>query len=430
MRIAIAGYGIEGTQNLEYFHRKYPNAAFTVLDECRDVDVPEFADTKLGPDAFDELESYDMVVRTASLSPRKLASARKVWSGTNEFFAECPTQHIIGITGTKGKGTVCSLIVGMLKAAGKQVHLVGNIGTPAIGELGKIQPEDIVVFELSSFQLWDAEYSPHIAVLLGIEPDHLDIHDSMDDYVDAKARLTRFQNAPDVLIWNPENDIANQIATRESTAISTPYLTKFGAYIQDGMFWFRDQRLCALDEIRIPGLHNQQNACAAITAASYFISHDFADAVRAGLHDFEGLPHRLKYVATVDDVRYYDDSISTTPGSAIAAIASFAEPKIIILGGSDKGADYKSIVKNCRDTETRVIAIGKTGETIAKLCEEYDVSHVRILGGMPEVIATVRDIAHAGDVVILSPASASFDQYKNYQDRGEQFVAAVRGLAN
>lgn len=429
MKIAIAGYGVEGEASYRYYTARGDDV--TILDERVELNhsLPSGAQTVLGEHCFDDLGRYDVVVRTPALSPHRLSSAKHIWSATNEFFAQCPAQ-IIGVTGTKGKGTTCSLIASILQAGGYTVHVVGNIGTPALDVLALVKSDDIVVYELSSFQLWDIAKSPPIAVLLMIEPDHLDVHKNFQEYLDAKSNIVRYQAPPDVTIWNPYNEYADRIANTYG-AILTPYLTPLGAYVQDGTFWFRQQKLCPVTTLRLPGVHNIENACAAITASWYPMRRDddaFFDAVAKGLAAFSGLPHRLKFVREAEGVKYYDDSIATTPGSAIAALRAFDEPTTIILGGSDKGAAYDSIVRVCQQKHVKVIAIGSTGARIADLCREYGVSVVRETGLMHEVVAVAQKESAAGGVVILSPASASFDQYKSYSDRGDQFVAAVGEL--
>ena len=431
MNIAIAGYGVEGKANYAYWN--VSGNSVTIVDERPALDdVPVGARTLLGEGVFARLDDFDMVVRTAGLAPRKIQTNGTIWSATNEFFAQCPAP-IIGVTGTKGKGTTCSLITSILRAAGKTVHLVGNIGTSALDVLPTIQPDDIVVYELSSFQLWDLERSPHVAVVLMIEPDHLNVHENFEEYVAAKANITAHQTVDDTVIYHPYNQYSHEIAAKSAGRTQRYAVDEDGgAYVSSNNFCVQEHTICSVDTLRIVGTHNHENACAAISAVRVVVPEVTDEAIAEGLRNFTGLPHRLKFVREVSGVKYYDDSISTTPGSAIAALRSFIAPKIIILGGSDKGADYRQVIEICRETSANVVAIGQTGTKIAELCDELDV-HCRryIIGDMKEIIRGIHDeIAQPGDVVLLSPASASFGMFKDYADRGDQFVAAVEDLSS
>ncbi len=408
MNIAIVGYGLEGKASYEYWNRD--GNQLTIVDERDQVnDLPLGVSTVLGGGVLGKLANFDLIVRSPSINPKKLPYGDKVWSATNEFFAKCPAP-IIGVTGTKGKGTTSSLIASILRAAGKTVHLVGNIGNPALEELSKIRPEDIVVYELSSFQLWDIKKSPHIAVVLGIEPDHLDVHDSMDDYVAAKANIVKYQTTNDIIIFNRNNELSIQIATG-SAANKIGYPFAINEFV---------------DSLKLPGKHNEENASAAIAAVREYVQDD--ESIRAGLATFEGLPHRLKFVREVNGIKFYDDSIATTPGSAIAAINSFSEPKIIILGGSDKGADYAELIKLCERTNTKVIAVGQLGAEITELCSQLGVICELAQGTMQKIVSTAYEVARSGEIVILSPAAASYDMFDSYADRGDQFIEAVTTL--
>ena len=427
MRIAIAGYGVEGRSNYTYWNT--PENSLTIVDERTELDdLPDGAEFWLGQGAFEKLADFDMVIRSAGVAPRKIATNGKIWSATNEFFAKCPAP-IIGVTGTKGKGTTCSLITSILRKAGKTVHLVGNIGTPALDVLPEIHESDIVVYELSSFQLWDLEKSPRIAVVLMIEPDHLDVHENFEEYVQAKANIAKFQTADNLAIYHPTNKYSKQIASAgegDKQRYSIP--EDGGVYISENKFFTHNHAICSVDTLHIAGEHNRENACAAISAVLAICPELADDQISAGLADFSGLPHRLKFVREIRGVRYYDDSIATTPGSAIAALRAFERPKIIILGGSDKGADYHEIIDVTKQTNSRVLAIGRTGEKIYQICLDRSVTAERETGDMQSVVDHATNMARPGDVVILSPASASFDQYKNYTDRGEQFIEAVQIL--
>ena len=430
MKIAIAGYGAEGESNYRYWNT--PDNQVVIVDEQQPArTVPVDASLIVGEDAFSKLEGYDLVIRTAGLAPHKIKTDAKVWSATNEFFEKCPAP-IIGVTGSKGKGTTSSLIASMLRSAGKTVHLVGNIGVPALDTLNDIRADDVVVYELSSFQLWDAERSPHIAVVLMIEPDHLDVHHDFEDYVQAKANIARYQTAADYVIYNVSNQSSTLIAGL-SAAQQIPYQTEQSAWVQDGQFHYAGQSLCSVEALRLPGRHNQDNACAAITAVMALDTTVTPEAVEMGLSSFTGLPHRLKFVREVQGVSYFDDSIATTPGSAIAAIHAFDAPKVLILGGSDKGADYSGLVNEIMNSPSvrAIIAVGKTGGQIAELLRTQGaaVALQRVDStDMSDFVQAAKDHAQPGDVVVLSPASASFDMFKNYSDRGDQFISTVEKL--
>lgn len=425
MKIAIAGYGLEGKANYEYFRTR---GEVTIVDERAELsDLPDGVPTILGPGAFDRLADFDMVVRTAGLNPHKIHTNGKVWSATNEFFARCPVP-IIGVTGTKGKGTTASLITSILRASGRTVELVGNIGVPALAALDRAAQADLVVYELSSFQLWDVERSPAVAVVLMIEPDHLDVHADMAEYVQAKGRIARFQRAEDLLVVHATNPYSQSIAA-QSAARTIPYQDEAFAHVANDAFWYGTTRLCDLSSLVLPGHHNQDNACAAIAACWPFVQD--GATIAAGLRAFEGLPHRLKFVREVAGVRYYDDSIATTPGSAIAALFAFPEPKVLILGGSPKGADFSELAQVARDQTIRqVIAIGTEAPRIEAELGGQGVPVINLGSAvtMPGIVAQAAQVAQSGDVVVLSPACASFDMFANYVDRGNQYIAAVEAL--
>lgn len=426
MKIAIAGYGVEGQENLAYWSRDFSND-ITIVDEKTNGSYPPHIKTILGEGVFEKLDGFDIVVRTAGLAPHKIKTDGKVWSATNEFFEKCPAK-IIGVTGSKGKGTTSSLIASILEAAGKKVWLVGNIGVPALGVLSQIKPEDIVVYELSSFQLWDLERSPQTAVVLFIEQEHLDVHRDMAEYVEAKAQITRHQTKDDLLVYNAQNQYAKQIAD-SSKAVKIGYPSSHEAHVHDEIFYHGPQYICSVNELRIPGEHNQINALAAIDAVWPIVQD--SEAIKKGFNNFLGLPHRLSYVAKVNDVRYFDDSIATTPSSAIAALRAFTgTPKVIILGGSYKGSDFSELAKELTKHDAKAILIGDEAKRIAISCSEAGFTSYIVLENATAESFTKRaaEFAKPGSVVLLSPAAASFGLFKNYADRGDQFIAAVKSL--
>lgn len=432
MKIAIAGYGVEGQENYAYWAAD-PQNQLTIVDERETLsDYPEGASTLLGENALSNLDGFDLVVRTAGLAPYKIKTDGKVWSATNEFFAKCPAP-IIGVTGTKGKGTTASLIESLFAADGRKTWLVGNIGIAALSVLPRIQPADCVVYELSSFQLWDVEKSPHTSVVLMVEPDHLNVHTSMDDYVEAKAGITRHQTADDICVFHPTNPESRRIADESGAGIVRRYgIADDGAvYVEDGQFRTSERVICPVDALQLRGDHNKENACAAISVALlYGLS---SESIERGLRSFKGLPHRLEHVRALEGVEYYNDSFSSAPAATVAAVRSFENPEIIIIGGTDKGADFSGLIGelSARQNIKEVVVIGQMRHALyEKLAESGLSEKSTVFDGqtMTEIVAHVASRAESGDVVILSPGCASFDMFKNFYDRGDQFRTEVNKL--
>lgn len=426
MKIAIAGYGLEGESNYRYWVADSANN-ITIVDQRQpERNIPAGVNTIISQDAFEKLVDFDLVVRTAGLAPRKIKTNGKIWSATNEFFAKCPAP-IIGVTGSKGKGTTASLIASILGEAGKESWLLGNIGKPALDVLEQIKSTDIVVYELSSFQLWDLEKSPHIAVVLFIEQEHLDVHADMEEYINAKANITKYQTTNDILIYNQQNQYAGGIAGGSGAKL-IGYTDLKTAHVREGYFYYCEQKICSVNTLRIIGKHNYDNSCAAIDVVWEYTQD--TEVIKRGLHTFKGLPHRLQFVREVSGVKYYDDSIATTPSSAIAALRAFDAHKVIILGGSSKGSDFAELAEELNHHNVKAILIGDEANKIAAACQNAGFSNFEIIDKptMANLVYRAQLLSKPGSVVLLSPASASFDMFKNYTDRGEQFQAAVEML--
>jgi len=410
MKIAILGYGKEGKAAEEYFAAKgneiklYDN--FTA-EELKEADFSEF----------------DLVLRSPSVKP--LGN----WSSMTEYFFEnCPCP-IIGVTGTKGKGTTCSFIKSILEALGQKTYLVGNIGVPSITVLDSLKPLDAVVYEMSSFQLWDIKCSPHVAVVLGIEPDHLNVHDGFQDYTNAKANIVRFQDEEDYCIYNAKNDVSTEIAGI-TLGETIPYPEdKAGA---------TDKLSEVIDYITIPGQHNRENAEAAVKAVAAFFDMDveeFLDqyfyAVAEGIANFTGLPHRLEFLRELNGVRYYDDNFSTNPASTRTAMVAFPDsPIVAIIGGRDKTDDedlpeiYQIL---SAENIKKIILMGESGHALA---EKYTDERFVVVESLDEAVTTARIEAEKlpNSVVVMSPSAASFDMFENVYDRGAQFAKKIAEL--
>lgn len=433
MKVAIAGYGIEGEASFKYWHKL--GADITIFDEKQPgLALPRGVKTVIGPKAFSQMNDFDLIVRTASLRPDKINTNSKIWSATNEFFDKC-SLPIIGVTGTKGKGTTATLIFKILEQAGIKTWLVGNIGVPALSVLEEVnqyaknsQKEGVVVFELSSFQLWDLKKSPHVAVVLMIEPDHMDVHVSMEEYIEAKANIGRFQTVSDIMIYHQNNKFSADIASK-SSAKKLPYMVDQTAHIEDENIIIDGQDICSIKEVGLIGAHNLENICAAITAAWQYTND--VPAIKKAVTTFKGLPHRLEFVAEKNNVRFYDDSQATGVGSCLAALRSFSAPTTLILGGSDKGADMSTVINELDPVKHHVILIGQSSDSLASKLKERSFTKYINLGletTMKRAVEEAYKYTPLGGVVLLSPAHASFGMFKNYQDRGDQFKTAVKNL--
>jgi len=432
MKIAIAGYGLEGESNYRYWSIDRDNDITIVDQKQPNLDIPNGTETIIGEDAFEKLDGFDLVIRTAGLAPRKIKTDGKIWSATNEFFAKCPCP-IIGVTGTKGKGTTASLIASILELSGRNIWLLGNIGKPSLDALGDIQQSDIVVYELSSFQLWDLEKSPHVAVVLLVEPDHLDVHIDFNEYVSSKANIRRYQKDGDICIFHPTNQVSLQISEVSTAGKAMRYgvTDDGGVYEAEGEFRQLEQKICSTDVLQLIGRHNIENACAAITVAKFYgVSNE---SIEEGLKNFKGLPHRIEFIRIVDGVSYYNDSFSSAPPAAVAAIKSFQQPEIIIMGGVDRGTDFSHVAQTIAQQGNikSIIVIGEVRDKLSKILREANqnidikVSDSRDLS---EIIDLAKSKAKDGDVIILSPGCPSFDMFKDFYDRGNQFRVEVNKL--
>jgi UDP-N-acetylmuramoylalanine--D-glutamate ligase len=425
-RIAVVGEGIEGQSSSKWLKTK--GADVTLLDE------------KQGKDYLKDLNNYDLVVRSPGVklsTLEKFVAREKITSQIKIFFDLCPSE-IIGVTGTKGKGTASSLIYEMLKKQGFDAYLGGNIGLPPFEFLDNLSVQSKVVLELSSFQLIDLKKSPHIAVMLMITSEHLDWHSSVEEYIDAKRNLLRGQNQKDFAILNRDYPATNESDTLTNGKVyhvsREREAAEEGCFVRDGKVWLRTEigevKVIDTEEILLPGKHNWENVCAATMAAC--LTGVSVENVASVLRAFKGLEHRLELVATVNNVRYYDDSFSTTPETAIAAIQAFKDPEILILGGSSKNSDFKELGEVISKSENvkLIIGIGAEWERIkAQIAES--LSPIPVIEGakdMSTIIAAAYKLAVPGDVVLLTPACASFDMFKNYKDRGEQFKKEIAGL--
>lgn len=446
-KVAIVGCGIEGQSVCDFL----TESKITVFDEkARESFDPELLEKyeRQGVEfifrKIESLNGFDIVFRSPGIHPQinYLLEAAKngaeITSATKVFFDFCPC-GIIGVTGTKGKGTTSTLIYEMLKKEGFDAYLGGNIGTPPLSFLEKLKADSKVVLELSSFQLADLDKSPHIGVMLMTTSEHLDYHADVYEYIEAKRNIFRFQNEHDFAVVNKDYPASNEsdvVSNGTVYKVSREQEVLQGCFVGDGKFVLRmhdrEEEILDIKEVALRGKHNWENVCAA-TVASLCGGATLKSVVPV-LRSFKGLEHRIEQVATVKGVSYFDDSFSTTPETAIAAIESFDEPKILILGGSSKNSDFTDLGQIISDTPSIKAIIG-IGIEWARIKEKIIASRVAFpfyeeCKNMNEVVKKASEIGEIGDVVLLSPACASFDMFKSYKDRGEQFKKEVRNLQN
>lgn len=429
-KIAVIGEGVEGKSSKAFFEK---NGAKV-----------EIRDQQQGEDYLKDLEKFDLIVRSPGVKLSELIThnseliTQKVSSQTKLFMDLCPAP-VIGVTGTKGKGTTSSLINEMLKAEERDVYLGGNIGVPPLDFLEKLNGSSWVVLELSSFQLQDLDKSPHIAVMLMVTSEHLDYHKDLSEYIEAKRNILNHQTPHDFAIINRDYPASNESDISTEAKV---YFTSREREVEEGCFALGNQVLLRLNgntipvidtrELLLKGDHNHENVCAASLAA--YLAGVRAGVITKVLQSFKGLEHRLELVGKINGVEYYNDSFSTTPETAIAAIKSFKSPEILILGGSSKNSDFSELGKVIGESENikAIIGIGEEWQKIKSKIPntKYQIPVIEGAKDMKTIIAAAAKIAEPGDVVLLSPACASFGLFKNYKDRGNQFKEEVNKLQN
>jgi len=443
MKVAILGYGVDGASAAGYWHKK--GDQITICDQKTDLFLPDYATAKLGPDYLKDLGQFDLLVRSPGVHPKEITNANtdnpdilnKVTSCINEFFEQCPAP-IIGVTGTKGKGTTCTLIYKMLVEAGKHAFLGGNIGTVPLDFLHEVTPDSWVVLELSNFQLIDFKHAPKIGVCLMLVPEHQDWHKDIKEYFNAKQNLFIRQTEDDYTVYNANNEIAKRV-TAVSHGSLVPYEVapegqdpsiNSGAYVLGDFIFMGDTTVCETKDVALLGRHNLENVCAAVASVWKIIRGD-TSVIKKVVKEFSGMEHRLEFVRELNGIKYYNDSFATTPEATIAAVRALKQPKVIILGGYDKGIPFYDVVSEIAHNNIRqVIVIGDTGEKLIELLVRDGLENKITLGGntITEIVKAAHDAAKPGDVVLLSTACASFGLFKNYKDRGDQFKAAVNLL--
>jgi UDP-N-acetylmuramoylalanine--D-glutamate ligase len=449
-KVAVLGIGISNTPLIKYLARLGVDiTAFDMADRENLADTLEKFEGlnikySLGKNYLDNLKGFDIIFKTPKVRfdipelVRERENGALVTSEMEVFVDLCPAQ-IFAVTGSDGKTTTTTLIFNMLKAAGYNCWLGGNIGIPLLSKVDEVKEDDKVVLELSSFQLHTMTRSPSVAVVTNVSPNHLDVHKSMEEYVDAKKNIFRYQNSEGKVVLNYDNSITRSFAAEAvGNAVFFSRLNdlKNGAVVEDGMLVFKkpDKRveIVKADEILLPGVHNVENYLAAISAVIDYVS---PETIRKVAATFKGVEHRMELVRELNGVKFYNDSIGTSPTRTIAGLKSFKQKVILIAGGYDKHIPYDDMGEIIAEKVKRLILIGPTGPKIKQALEaEIDKTgrgknvDVIMCDTFESAVKNSYEGATDGDVIILSPASASFDLFKNFEERGNRFKEIVRSL--
>ncbi|MGN1302519.1 MAG: UDP-N-acetylmuramoyl-L-alanine--D-glutamate ligase [Clostridia bacterium] len=448
-KVAIIGLGVSNIPlidelyklgaNITLFNNKdVENLDKTILDKIYEYKLKFF----FGENYLNKLVGFDVIFRSPSCRPDTPQIEAEVKRGallTSEIelvLEMCPGTTI-GITGSDGKTTTTSLIYQILKEQGFNCYLGGNIGIPLFTKIKEMKPEDYVVLELSSFQLMTMKVSPQIAVITNVTPNHLDIHKSYDEYKEAKANIFKMQNESDLLVLNYDNDITRNFAKEAKGNVvyfSSKEKLDNGSILDDGIIKDCEnglrRHIVNTKNIKLRGVHNAENICAAVAATKRFVSPEIqAKAVS----EFSGVEHRLEFVKEINGAKWYNDSIASSPTRTIAGLNSFDENIVLIAGGYDKHLDYTPIAKPIVENVGALILLGQTANKIYSAVT-YELKFIKKdlpiykVNTLEEAVNKAKEVSKKGDVVLFSPASASFDMFKNFEERGNKFKQIVNKL--
>ena len=445
--VTVIGMGISNVPLIKMLLRA--GVKVTVRDKANREKVADLAQELeslgatlvLGPDYLKDLGG-ELIFRTPGLSPNTPELAQAVENGAalssemEVFFQTCPS-HLVAVTGSDGKTTTTTIISEFLKEAGKTVYVGGNIGKPLLPDVADMDPEDFAVLELSSFQLMTMEQSPNIAVITNLAPNHLDYHHTMEEYTNAKKNIFLHQGEGDRLILNYDNEVTRSMAA-EAVCPVTWFRRKErleeGVYLRDNAIWLTNEmgsrEVLPLSDIQLPGVHNIENYMAAIAAVDGLVPDK---CVRAVARRFHGVEHRIELVRELDGVKYYNDSIGTSPSRTTACLESFNQKIILIAGGYDKGVPFTQLGVEIVGHVKALFLTGNTAGAIRQAVEQADgygphTPDIFMAGDLAGAVKEARAAAQPGDIVVLSPACAAFDRFKNFMERGQVFKQLVQEL--
>lgn len=443
-KTAVVGIGISNRPLIKYLVKL--GAEVSAFDKKSREDIGSIAEeletlgVKLvvGQKYLEFLHGYQVIFKTPSMridSPAFLKAKAEntyITSEMEEFIKYCPAK-IIGVTGSDGKTTTTTIIYNILKEQGYKTWVGGNIGNPLFSKIEEIGKDDRVVLELSSFQLMTMNVSPETAILTNLSPNHLDMHKDMDEYINAKKNVFKFQDTTDITIINRDNFLTNSIASEPVGRVmgfSTKQKIANGAYYEDGNLYVLNKFVCAKDDIVIKGMHNVENYlaafCATVGDASIYSMKKVATT-------FVGVDHRSEFVREINGVKYYNDSIATSPTRTLASIRAFEKPVILIAGGYDKNIPLEPLAEDGYKMIKKIIILGATKDKIEhafnKVIKEKNIKlPIFTVLNLEQAVEVAKQEATVGDIVTLSPACASFDMFPNFEARGNKFKEIISNI--
>lgn len=448
-KVAVLGIGVSNIPLIDYLYKHA--SIVTLFDKKEEEKIDKSVINKikdygmklsLGENYLEKLTGFDIIFRSPSMRPDTPEIVKELERGailTSEIelvIEMCPGT-VIGVTGSDGKTTTTSLIYEILKENGKKCYLGGNIGIPLFTKIEEMDEETFVVLELSSFQLMTMKISPKISVITNITPNHLDIHKSYDEYIEAKANIFKYQDEEGLLVANYDNEITRNLAKKANGKViyfSSKEKIENGIIVDDRIIKKAEdglrRHILNTKNMVLRGMHNFENACAAIGATSSIV--DIENQAKA-IKDFKGVEHRLEFIRKIDNIKWYNDSIGSSPTRTIAGLNAFDEKIVLIAGGYDKHLDYTPIAKPIVEKVSSLILIGQTADKIEKavrdeLKAQRKTMNIYRVNTLEETAKVARDVAKLGEIVLFSPASASFDMFKDFMERGNKFKKIVQEM--
>ena len=443
-KVAVVGIGVSNIPLMNFLDEL--GAKVTGFDMKSEEDLGEIAkefkakgiNLELGKGYLDRLTGYEVVFKTPSMRIDSEALVRckregaYITSEMEEFTKYCKGK-VYGITGSDGKTTTTTIVSKLLKAQGYTTWVGGNIGNPLFAEIEKIKEDHKVVLELSSFQLMTMDSYMDVAIVTNITPNHLDMHHGMEEYIEAKKNVFKYQDENSLLVINDDNDITKEFykeAKGKVEIFSSINIENEDAYYKDGVLYIHGKEVCKREDIVIKGMHNVENYLAAFLA----VESDVAiENMKAVAESFGGVAHRCEFIREVQGVKYYNDSIASSPTRTLAGLKAFEKPVILIAGGYDKHIPFEPLAFEGYEKIKSIVIMGATKEKIAKCFKDLKETKgidipVYMVNDMEEAVYKCKDIAKDGDIVTLSPACASFDMFKNFEIRGNVFKDIVNSL--